>query len=719
MIPFDLFSRFECGDMTVLFFKKDAALAFTIIPTGMEEQIPEHPSDITQTTACRGICLANKSTMSSVTLENMVQCHVQGDGVAAGYASGESMVSNCTTRRLEFVSQEKDGDVIRTVFRHPAHGIIATQTLTWHPGEKLFEVNTTLENAGSNVLVIDMLDSFQLGMLSPFAADDAPGRYHLHRTCAFWAAEGRQIDDTIEHLNLERAWTPAIYRAERFGQRSSMPVKRWFPWAGFEDRGVGVTWGVQLATYGPWQLELNRLGDYINLAGGLPDAEFGNWSRKLAPGEKISGIPALLTVVKGDAQDALNRLTQWPQHHHVGYSRNEADFPAVFNEYCKTWCAPTEEKMLKLVEALKGRSIKYFVMDDGWYREDESKYKGKGDWQTSPTRFPHGMKAYCDKIRAMGFIPGIWFEFEQLTPHNTHLGEDHPEFAVRCHGVPHADYWDTQALDFRKAEVRAMMHERVTDFLRENGIGYIKVDYNSALTGADTPNGSTMEGLMEYFRGVEQFFTEMKQRLPDLTLEICASGGHRLTPAWMHLGDMASFSDAHEDPIIPLVAAGTVLQIPYRANQVWAVLHDWDDDARICYSLSAAMIGRLCISGDIDLLSDAQKKRMDEALAFYHQLKPLIADGISRTELHLKDESWRHARGWQLFRRSNADAQLLVIHTFGECENEVSITVPENMHIAASFSDDTAKTALKDGTLTITNLHDWSGMAILLRINGN
>ena len=29
---------------------------------------------------------------------------------------------------------------------------------------------------------------------------------------------------------------------------------------------------------------------------------------------------------------------------------------------------------------------------------------------------------------------------------------------------------------------------------------------------------------------------EIKERIPDLTLEICASGGHRLTAEWMKMG---------------------------------------------------------------------------------------------------------------------------------------------------------------------------------------
>ena len=719
MLPFELFSRFECGDMTLLFFKQGNALSYALIPADMESQIPTHVTDITDTVACRGMCTASHYRQTCISFENMVQFHVRGDDFGSCYAPGESMVNNGTVQALQFISQTQDGATIRTTFRHPSHNVTAVQTLTWHAGEKYLEINTTLENTGSDTLTIDMIDSFQLGMLSPFASDDGADRYHLHRTVAYWAAEGRQVDDPIEQLGLERAWCPGIWRAERFGQRSSMPVKRWFPWCGFEDRVAGVTWGVQLATLGPWQLELNRIGDFINLAGGLPDWEFGNWSHELAPGEKFSSIPAILTVVKGDAQDALNRITRYAQEHHLGYSRNESDFPAVFNEFCTTWGNPAAEKLLKLAEILKGRGIKYFVMDAGWFREHIDRYEHKGDWQVSPTRFPDGMKSYCDKLRAMGFIPGIWFEFEQFSGTKSQLGQEHPELAVRCHAVPHASAPNFWALDFRKAEVRAIMRERVINFLRDNGIGYIKVDYNYTVSGVDSDHGSTMDGLIENLQAVGQFFAEIKQQVPDVTLEVCASGGHRLTPAWMSIGDMASFSDAHEDFTIPLVAAGTAMQIPYRANQVWAVLHDWDDDARVCYSLSAAMIGRICISGDVDKLTPRQNARLDEALRFYALLKPLFAqDCTSRVDLRLKGLSWRHPQGCQIFKRGNDHTLLLVIHTFENCDEQISITIPEGLHITHVFSDETATISQTGYTLTLAQLQPWRGIAILTEDNG-
>ena len=51
------------------------------------------------------------------------------------------------------------------------------------------------------------------------------------------------------------------------------------------------------------------------------------------------------------------------------------------------------------------------------------------------------------------------------------------------------------------------------------------------------------------------FIEKVKREIPDIILENCASGGHKLEPKMMSLCAMASFSDAHELVEIPVIAA--------------------------------------------------------------------------------------------------------------------------------------------------------------------
>jgi alpha-galactosidase len=47
---------------------------------------------------------------------------------------------------------------------------------------------------------------------------------------------------------------------------------------------------------------------------------------------------------------------------------------------------------------------------------------------------------------------------------------------------------------------------------------------------------------------------------------------------------MGSFSDAHESVIIPIIARNLQRLILPRQSLIWAVLHPFDNDARLVYS---------------------------------------------------------------------------------------------------------------------------------------
>ncbi len=67
--------------------------------------------------------------------------------------------------------------------------------------------------------------------------------------------------------------------------------------------------------------------------------------------------------------------------------------------------------------------------------------------------------------------------------------------------------------------------------LAESGYGYLKVDYNENIgVGCDGAE-SLGEGLRQYVLGSQDYFRRIHEKLPDLVIENCASGGHRLEPS--------------------------------------------------------------------------------------------------------------------------------------------------------------------------------------------
>ena len=712
MFPFKEFSHFVMGDMTVYYLKDGSRLTFTMIPTGMEKQLPKHRIDLKETVACRGIAKVFQCDFPASVLEDMTQFKLIGDGYPNRFAPGNTMRGSASLKNLKFTAQKEHANSVETFFMDD-RGIKLVHTVKYKKGTGYLEINTAITNGSDQTVELEMLDSFSIGMLSPFQPDDGLDKYKIHRFRSFWSMEGRHEATAVEDLGLEMSWSTYGMRSLRFGQTSSMPVKEFFPMIGFEDTDAGVIWGAQLATNGPWRLEATRFADHLNLSGGHTDRELGGWIRKLKPGETFQGPTAIVSCVKGDIQDLMIRLTAWPVDNALASVPAEEDLPVIFNEWCTTWGCPSRENLLPIAKTLKGHGIRYFVMDDGWFKSKNSKYNGIGDWIISEEKYPGGLKKFTGELRKMGFIPGVWFEFENCLP-GSHLLEEHEEMLLTLDGKTYQT--ERRFLDFRKKEVWDYLDKKLIKMLKDNGFGYLKVDYNAPIGfGADTENGSPAEGLREHLEAVGRYYNHLRKELPELVIEICSSGGHRLTPEWMRIGNMGSFSDAHEGEAIPLVGANTQMLIPMERNQIWAVLRAENDAKRLYYSLAAGFLGRLCLSGEIDKLAPWQKKIMFEAVDFYKRIAPLVKHGVSRLERELTSRSSNYPAGWQILSRSWKNEEMLVIHGFRNAPEQLSISLNGEQKIAGVFKSDDVDVRIGGDKLLVSGLSDYSGLVVLLK----
>lgn len=150
--------------------------------------------------------------------------------------------------------------------------------------------------------------------------------------------------------------------------------------------------------------------------------------------------------------------------------------------------------------------------------------------------------------------------------------------------------------------------------------------------------------------GTYGMFRRLREVNPGLVIENCSSGGHRLEPSMFALSSMSSFSDAHEEPEIPVIAASLHRLMLPRQNQIWAVVKPQHELKKLGYILSSAMLGRFCLSGDILGLNDEQWAFVREAMEFYRRLVPVLKHGSS-TLSTMMSPAWRKLRGNQILVR--------------------------------------------------------------------
>lgn len=692
----EILNRYTLGGLTAVYRREGDVVELLLVPAGSEGGI------------ARADCAA----------EPLIQAKLTEDDAPASFSGGRTMRNSPTVKAMRYTGQtaQKSADktVVVTNLTDP-RGLAYTHTLTLYADNPAAEVVTSVENTGSEAHTLEMLSSFTLGSLSPFSEGLAPESLKIHRLRSTWSAEGRLVTEAAEDLQLEPSWKCYSANSVRFGSVGSFPVRGFVPFCAVEDTAHGVTWAAATTQGSSWQMELYRSDMGLSLSGGLADREFGAWCKTLAPGACFTAPKAVLTAVCGGVDTAAQVLAENTRRAiEPLLPASEKTLPVLFNEFCSTWGSPTEETILKHIESLKGHNLGYYVIDAGWYDDESFEAASKlGKWELSKKHFPHGMRYVVEKIHDAGMKAGIWFEFEMA-------GRDEPdcfnrtEWQLTRGGIP-ITAGDRRFWDMRKPEVQEYLAHKVIDFLRENALDYMKVDYNEDIgLGCDGAE-SLGEGLYEQILATQVFFARIRRELPNLVLELCASGGHRLCHSFLELACMASFSDAHECDEIPIIAANMHRMILPRQSQIWAVVKGEHPLQKLYYQICSGLLGRLCYSGHPQDLTAEQWAVMDEGTAFYAKAAPIIDRGIS-TRYGSEIISYRAPKGWQAVVRRGDAQTLVVVHTFGAAPE--AVTLPVGGKIAAQFMRDGLTVTHPDGQLTVHGFTDFDAAAFILENEG-
>lgn len=126
----------------------------------------------------------------------------------------------------------------------------------------------------------------------------------------------------------------------------------------------------------------------------------------------------------------------------------------------------TEDRILENAKVAKEKGLPFDVIqiDEGW----EKKH---GDWDPNE-KFPSGMKAIADKIKELGFIPGLWvapFFFDT----DSETFKNHQDWFIQDSDfVSHRKKY----IDFSREGARNWLRDLIKKFTIEWGFRYLKVD---------------------------------------------------------------------------------------------------------------------------------------------------------------------------------------------------------------------------------------------------
>lgn len=673
---------YNLGDIAVCFITVDGVTETVFVPADMTDRLNDEK-------------LAGISPLGwMISPETQVHIALSGDGISNDFSPGNTLRNSDTAFSLKFKGakyEEQSGKQILIAAFENDKGLVARQVYSC-TGAGYLETYTELENRGDNVIV-EALPSFNMARISPFERFDDPNDIVIHRLLSNWSGEGKLYSVSAADIAFEASWSGLGVRTMRISQTGTMPARGYLPFISVEDKKNGVCWAAETEAPASWTIEAVFRNNAISVGGGRGDFLSAHWRKTLKTGEAEKTNKAYLTVTKGSLENAAARLER-----HFDDTDEikdvERDLPVLYNEYCYTWGKPEAKTLEKMLPEIAALGCKYFVIDDGWfYNVYNDKRYVIGDWNVNKEYYPEGLKAFADKVRSYGMIPGVWYEFEGVSEHSD-VYRDHPDWLLTRDGKI-INNGGRAFLDFRKEEVLNYLREKVIKNLVNCGIGYMKVDYNSnAGFGADGAE-SYGEAIRQHIDAVLAFFEEIKRSVPSLVLEICSSGGMRHEPRFLSLGDMCSFSDAHENAGGVPVAMNLHRFIPPRKLQIWATIRDDYNADDVKFTVAKAMLGRICFSGNLGNKPQEIIDILKESVSFYEKLKPTIANGDTITIENGGISTYLFTKGSPYLVRRSADGKKKIVYAFAiDSENhDFSIdcgdysvldtfNAPENTHIA-------------------------------------
>ena len=650
-------------------------------------------------------------------IDSIAQVKLAGDAHSTGYSNGVTLRNSATVRhnlKLKEQRSEQDGSQLRIITTLcDERGMEVTHVLCGDE-RNVLTCEVTVKNGTGNPVLLELLESFNISDLTPFEATDGQGKLSIYRMRAQWQGEGMLEKTTPEQMMMIPSPKRFPALSQRFGQIGTKPVKEFAPFVAIRDDERNVIWGGMLSIGSSWQMEIYRRDNGLVIGGGIADADYGAWAKELQPGESFTAPKAFMSVCEGDVDDLSDRFMQYYDSELTDLPECEESLPIQYNEYRASLANPTSETVMRQAKVLTGRGIDYFVIDAGWFKGNEGKwYEYFGDWDINEARFPEGLHTVVKQLNDLGFRAGVWFEPEACGEKSkAYFDQEH---LLRRYGAVLTSgrrrFWN-----FSDPWVKAYLKNRVIDMLKENGFGYVKLDCNETIGRGCDGSESFGEGVRKYSLEVEEFYKEISREIPGIVIENCSAGSARTINSFTKISSVTSFSDSFEQPNNPIIAANMQRLMPARQNLVWCIIEKDYTEKHARYFMCSSTLGRMCLSGNIAVLTEEQNALLDEFIAYYKKCAPIIKKGHSKIYLHMGDNIV-NPEGWQaVVRRGDNGEVLVTVHTFLDPHPDtLEIPLPASGYaVKDSFVREDLAVEICGDKLIIKGMQEHEGATFLL-----
>ena len=293
----------------------------------------------------------------------------------------------------------------------------------------------------------------------------------------------------------------------------------------------GEAYGVSLVYSSSYVLKAQGLSNGESLIlGGINDFGF-SW--ELAAGDSFE-TPEAVIAYSDEGLGGMSRAFHDAfRNHLMPAEKVRAHRPLLINNWEGTYFNFTPEKLIAIMDAVKGTGIDTFVLDDGWFGVRNNDRSGLGDWFVNTDKMPKGLTPVIEHAHALGMKFGLWFEPEMISE-DSDLFRAHPDYAIGVPGRLPCYSRRQRMLDLTRADVRDYIVNAVNRVLADNAIDYVKWDYNRNVTeffSEGLPADRQGEFSHRYALGLYDILDRIVLANPNVFFEGCAGGGARFDPA--------------------------------------------------------------------------------------------------------------------------------------------------------------------------------------------
>ena len=528
------------------------------------------------------------------------------------------------TTHLKYVSHsvtKPEDDVTRTEIHlnDPLYNVDLTLTFNAYGKENVITQSATLTNKEDGQLTVENLASTYL----PLHADS----YYLTHFHGVWATEMQLVEEQLQ---------PGIKSVEsKRGVQATQTANPAFLLSlnspAHED--YGDIYGGALAWSGNYKLtfEQDECGR-MNVVGGVNDFASTYY---LDNGQSLTTPDMVWTFSdKGRGQVSRN-LHDWIRNHSLAHPDMER--PVVLNSWEGAYMNFNEKTITDMIEDAAKIGVEMFVLDDGWFGNGEyarnTDHSGLGDWQVNTEKLPRGIDYLAKHAVKNGLKFGIWIEPEMVNP-KSRLAETHPEWIVNSGNREKLQIRQQWILDLTNPEVQDFIVKTFDDVVALSpDISYIKWDANRFITDFGSeylPADRQSHFWIDYTKGLYSVYDRIRESHPDVTIQLCSSGGARLDMGALKYHDEFWTSDNTNALDRIRIQHSTNLFYPAIATASHVSTspnHQTGMMAPLKYRFDVAMSGRLGLELQPKHLNEKEWEFAKNAIAAYKNIRPIVQFG--------------------------------------------------------------------------------------------